>query len=196
MEEAPEPLCPPQRIATGRLLSRVYRGDSDVGGVFDESDNSSRPLGVGCPAHYRLFIARVSGGYDVALEGLREVRDIGHCGQGGDEGIRRHFTTLKALRAYHISTCPSRYHLSSRYHSIYLLSKSDHEKFGVRVVPVVGAVSDATWDIKGRPPVFAFVQNIKFHVPVLVSFLQHTIFIYTSRRTTNFSTPEGQQRSK
>ena len=66
------------------IVTRISQGDNDIGGVFDESDDSSWPLGVGCPARYRLFIARVCGGYDVALEGLPEVRDVGHGGQRDD----------------------------------------------------------------------------------------------------------------
>ena len=77
------------------ILTRVLQGDSDICGVFDESDDSSWPLGVGCPARYSLFIARVCGGYDVALEGLPEVRNVGHSGQRGDAGIDGwHFATL------------------------------------------------------------------------------------------------------
>ena len=85
-EEEPEALCPPAANRDWQIVvTRASQDDGDVGSVFDESDDSSWPLGVGCPARYRLFIARVCGGYDVALEGLPEIRDIGHGRRRGDD---------------------------------------------------------------------------------------------------------------
>jgi hypothetical protein len=76
------------------IVTCVFQGERDVGGVLDKSDDSSWPRRVGYPARYCFFISRVGGGYDIALEGLPEVRDVGHSGQRKDEGIRWHFTTL------------------------------------------------------------------------------------------------------
>jgi hypothetical protein len=75
------------------IVTRVLQGD--LGCVFDERDNSSWPLCIGCPAIYRLFIVRVGGVYNFVLEALPEVGDVGHSEQTEDEVIDEwHCTTL------------------------------------------------------------------------------------------------------
>jgi hypothetical protein len=56
--------APPANWDWQIIVTRVLQGERDLGRVFDERDDSSWPLGVSCPAIYRLFIVRVGGGYD------------------------------------------------------------------------------------------------------------------------------------
>ena len=52
------------------VVSRVPQGERNVGWVPYECHDSSRPLGVGRPPSYRVFIVWVGRSDNVALEGL------------------------------------------------------------------------------------------------------------------------------